>query len=97
MIAFCVFQVLAAVAQNVPTIVICRFIGGLLSCSLLSIVGATPADIWDSVEREIAACIYSSATFSGPVLGQIVSGFVVDSYLGWRWTDRLTLIQGAFL
>ncbi|KAE8167894.1 hypothetical protein BDV40DRAFT_284392 [Aspergillus tamarii] len=67
-IAFYVFQVLAAVAQNVPTIVICRFIGSLLSRWLLSIVGATPADIWGSVEREIAACIYSSATFSGPVL-----------------------------
>ncbi|GAB1190902.1 hypothetical protein APSETT444_000068 [Aspergillus pseudonomiae] len=84
-------------AQNVPTIVICRFIGGLFACSPLSIVGATLADIWDPGERGIAACIYSGATFSGPVLGPIVGGFVVDSYLGWRWTAWLTLIQGVFL
>ncbi|KAE8363147.1 major facilitator superfamily domain-containing protein [Aspergillus caelatus] len=95
-IVFCIFQVPVAVAQNVPTIVICRFIGGLFACSPLSIVGATLADIWDPVERGFAACIYSSATFSGPVLGPIVGGFVVDSYLGWRWTAWLTLIQGAF-
>ncbi|KAB8264302.1 major facilitator superfamily domain-containing protein [Aspergillus pseudonomiae] len=95
-IVFCIFQVPVAVAQNVPTIVICRFIGGLFACSPLSIVGATLADIWDPVERGIAACIYSGATFSGPVLGPIVGGFVVDSYLGWRWTAWLTLIQGVF-
>ncbi|OGM49757.1 MFS multidrug transporter [Aspergillus bombycis] len=95
-IVFCIFQVPVAVAQNVQTIIICRFIGGLFACSPLSIVGATLADIWDPVERGIAACIYSGATFSGPVLGPIVGGFVVNSYLGWRWTAWLTLIQGVF-
>ncbi|RAQ56976.1 MFS multidrug transporter [Aspergillus flavus] len=95
-IVFCIFEVPVAVAQNIPTTVICRFIGGLFACSPLSIVGAILADIWDPVERGIAACIYSGATFSGPVLGPIVGGFVVDSYLGWRWTAWLTLIRGVY-
>ena len=95
-IVFCIFQVPVAVAQNIPTTVICRFIGGLFACSPLSIVGAILANIWDPVERGIAACIYSGATFSGPVLGPIVGGFVVDSYLGWRWTAWLTLIREVY-
>ncbi|KAB8273757.1 major facilitator superfamily domain-containing protein [Aspergillus minisclerotigenes] len=95
-IVFCIFQVPVAVAQNIPTIIICRFIGGLFACSPLSIVGAILADIWERVERGIAACIYPGATFSGPVLGPIVGGFVVNSNLGWRWTAWLTLIQGVF-
>ncbi|KAE8133843.1 major facilitator superfamily domain-containing protein [Aspergillus pseudotamarii] len=94
-IVFRIFQVPVSVAQNLPPIVICRFIGGLFACSPLSIVGATLADIWGPVERGIAVCIYSNATISGPVLGPIVVGCIVNSYLGWRWTAWLTLIQGA--
>lgn len=95
-IVFCIFQVPVAVAQNVQTVLICRFIGGVFACSPLAIVGASLSDIWDPVQRGIAACIYSGATFSGPVIGPIVGGFLVNSYLGWRWTAWITLIQGFF-
>lgn len=95
-IVFCIFQIPVAVAQNVQTVIVCRFIGGIFACAPLAIVGASLSDIWDPVQRGIAACIYSGATFSGPVLGPIVGGFLVNSHLGWRWTAWITLIQGVF-
>lgn len=40
--------------------------------------------------------IFAGATFIGPVAGPIVGGFVVQSHLGWRWTEYLTAIMGFF-
>ncbi|KAI1418489.1 MFS general substrate transporter [Hypoxylon sp. FL1857] len=92
---FCIFQVPVAVAKNAQTVIVCRFIGGVFASSSLSIMPAILTDIWNPVERGIAACIYSTATFAGPVTGPIIGGFLADSYLGWRWTAWITLIEGA--
>ncbi|KAI1140226.1 MFS general substrate transporter [Hypoxylon sp. FL0543] len=93
--AFCVFQVPVAVAKNAQTVLVCRFIGGIFASSALGIMPAVLTDIWNPVERGIAACIYSTATFAGPVTGPIIGGFLVESYLGWRWTAWITLIEGG--
>jgi DHA1 family multidrug resistance protein-like MFS transporter len=34
------------------------------------------------------------AVFTGPLLAPFIGGFIVDSYLGWRWTMYLTSIMG---
>lgn len=36
--------------------------------------------------------IFAAATFIGPVAGPIVGGFITMSYLGWRWTEYITVI-----
>jgi len=92
---FAIFQVPVAVAQNLHTILICRFFGGLFGCAPLAIVGGALADFWDPVDRGIAICLFSAATFIGPVAGPIVGGFITMSYLGWRWTAWITLIMAA--
>ncbi|KAL4742369.1 major facilitator superfamily domain-containing protein [Aspergillus similis] len=94
---FAIFQIPVAVAQNVQTILVCRFLMGFLGCSPLAVVGGAMADFWDPVDRAIAIALFSAATFVGPVLGPIVGGFLTDSYLGWRWTAWITLIaSGSF-
>jgi multidrug resistance protein len=94
---FAIFQIPVAVAKNVQTILVCRFLMGLLGCSPLAVVGGAMADFWDPVDRAIAIAMFSAATFVGPVLGPIVGGFLTDSYLGWRWTAWITLIaSGSF-
>jgi len=32
--------------------------------------------------------------FTGPLLAPFIGGFIVESYLGWRWTEWLTSIMG---
>jgi MFS transporter, DHA1 family, multidrug resistance protein len=92
---FAIFQIPVAVAQNIHTIMICRFLQGLFGCAPLVIVGGALADIWDPVDRGVAVAIFAAATFIGPVAGPIVGGFVTQSYLGWRWTAWLTLIMAT--
>ncbi|KAJ5611109.1 hypothetical protein N7510_007828 [Penicillium lagena] len=92
---FAIFQIPVAVAQNLETIMICRFLVGVFGCSPLAVVGGAMADIWDPVDRAVAIAMFSAATFLGPVLGPIVGGFITESYLGWRWTAWITLIASA--
>lgn len=66
---FAIFQIPVAVAQNIETIIICRFLQGLAGCAPLTIVGGALADIWNPVERGVAVSIFAAATFIGPVAG----------------------------
>lgn len=94
---FCIFNIPVAVASNLETILICRFIIGFGGAAPLAIVGGALVDLFLPVERGIAVCIFAGSTFMGPILGPIVGGFVTSSELGWRWTAWLTLIPGAVL
>ncbi|KAK5017109.1 hypothetical protein LTR39_001722 [Cryomyces antarcticus] len=83
-----------AVAQNLQTTMLCGFLSGFFGSAPLAIVGGTLADIWDPVDRGIAICVFSGATFIGPIAGPIVGGFLTQSYLGWTWTAYLMAIMG---
>ncbi|EPS32860.1 hypothetical protein PDE_07821 [Penicillium oxalicum 114-2] len=93
---FAIFQIPVAVAQNIQTIMVCRFLVGVFGCSPLAVVGGAMADLWNPIDRAVAIAMFSSATFLGPVLGPIIGGFLTDSYLGWRWTAWITLITSSF-
>lgn len=69
---FAIFQIPVAVAQNLQTIMICRFLQGVFGCSPLAVVGGAMADIWNPVDRATAIAIFSAATFLGPTLGPIM-------------------------
>lgn len=95
---FVLFSFATATAKDLQTVLICRFFGGLFGCGPLSISGGAMADYCTLEQRGIAIAIYSLATFGGPTFGPILGSFIVDSYLGWRWTEYLTAIVGsAFL
>jgi MFS transporter, DHA1 family, multidrug resistance protein len=92
---FALFSIGVAVAQNLYTIMICRFFGGFFASAPLAVIGGHIADMWDPVNRGIAIALFSAATFIGPVAGPIVGGFVTMSHLGWRWTQYITIIMAV--
>ena len=92
---FAIFNVPVAVAQNIQTIMVCRFWGGFFGCAPLAIVGGALNDFWGPVDRGVAICVFAGATFIGPAAGPIMGGFITESYLGWRWTQWITLIMTA--
>lgn len=92
---FGIFNVPVAVARNIETIMLGRFLGGFFASAPLAIVGGALSDIWDPIPRAYAICIFASGAFTGPVAGPIIGGFVTQSYLGWRWTSWITLIMTA--
>ena len=96
-LVFGIFQVPAAVATNLATLITCRFLAGVFGSAPLTIVGGALADFWNPVDRGIAVAIFSGATFLGPTMGPIIGGFLTENEsLGWRWTSWITLILTGF-
>lgn len=95
---FLIFQIPVAVAQNIHTIFICRFLAGALGSAPLAICAGMYVDYWSAEDRGIPTIGYAGAVFAGPTMGPIVGEFVVkNASLGWRWTIWFTMIMGAFL
>ncbi|KAF5973963.1 major facilitator superfamily transporter [Fusarium bulbicola] len=92
---FAIFQIPVATAENVQTVLVCRFLSGLFGSSPLSVVGGALVDLWPPVELGIAMSIFAGANFIGPVAGPIMGGFITQSSLGWRWTAYITAIMAA--
>lgn len=74
---FAIFQIPVAVAQNVETIMLCRFFGGVFASAPLAIVGGALADFFGPVDRGVAVCVFAAATFIGPIAGPIM-GYVIS-------------------
>lgn len=70
---FAVFQIPVAVAQNIETIMICRFFAGFFGVAPLAIVGGALADLWGNVDRGLAIALFAAATFVGPIAGMFSS------------------------
>ncbi|WWC85172.1 uncharacterized protein L201_000029 [Kwoniella dendrophila CBS 6074] len=80
------FEIGAALAPNVPALLILRLIAGFWSSAPLSNSGGTLNDIGDPVLRTIALPLFTTAGFAGPTLGPIIGGFVSNAEgYGWRW------------
>lgn len=48
-VVMAIFQIPVAVAQNLYTVLICRFLGGVFGSSPLAIAGGALVDVWDAV------------------------------------------------
>ena len=48
-VVMAIFQIPVGAAQNLATILICRFIGGVFGCAPLAVVGGAMADVWQPV------------------------------------------------
>lgn len=92
---FAIFQIPVALAQNITTVCVGRFLGGFFASAPLAVVGGALADLWDPIPRSYAICIFAAGGFAGPVAGPIAGGFITQSHLGWRWTSWITLIMAG--
>lgn len=94
MFGFTIFQFAVATAENLQTIMLCRFFGGFFGACPLAVVAAVLADIYDNRVRGLAIVVFAMTVFTGPLIASTVGGFIVQS-LGWRWTEYLTGLMGA--
>lgn len=92
-LGMCCFEIGVAVALNVETIMICRFFAGAFGSTPLAVVGGALSNIWNPIERGVTVRVYSMCTFVGPVAAPILGGYIVESYLGWRWAEYLAVIM----
>ncbi|RAL61348.1 hypothetical protein DID88_009484 [Monilinia fructigena] len=94
MFGFAIFQVAVAAAKDLQTILICRFWGGIFGAAPLAVVAAVFSDIFDNKTRGLAITVFSMTVFTAPLLAPFIGGFIVESYLGWRWNEWLPAIMG---
>ncbi|KKK24302.1 putative MFS transporter [Aspergillus rambellii] len=92
---FAVFQFAVATSENLQTVVICRFFGGFFGACPLAVVAAVFSDLYDNRQRGLAITIFTMMVFTGPLFAPFIGGFIVESYLGWRWTEYLPGIMGS--
>lgn len=88
-----VFSFGTATAKDIQTVLITRFFTGLFGSAPVTNTGGVLSDIWAPTQRGTAVVGYAFAVVGGPVLGPIVGGAIVQSYLRWTWTEYLTGIM----
>ncbi|KAI4231748.1 MAG: hypothetical protein LQ349_005415 [Xanthoria aureola] len=91
---FLVWLIPCALAQNIETMLVARFLDGLAGSAFLSVAGGTIGDLFDRSQLQAPMMIYSASPFIGPPVGPIVAGFI-NYYTSWRWTFYVLLIWSA--
>jgi multidrug resistance protein len=91
---FLVWLIPSAVAQNIQTMLIARFIDGLAGSAFLSVAGGTVGDLFNREELQAPMMIFTAAPFIGPSVGPLIGGFI-NQYASWRWTFYVLIIWSA--
>lgn len=94
MFGFSIFNLAVAVSKDLQTLMISRFFCGLFGSCPLAVVVAIYTDIFDNKQRGPAVTVFAATVFVGPLTGPFIGGFIVTSYLGWRWTAYISSIMG---
>lgn len=83
----------AGLSQNFATLLIMRFLAGVLGSPCLAVGAGSNSDIWPHIDRAAATSTFLLAPFLGPALGPTVGGFAAQAK-GWRWTQWPILFIG---
>src|ERR1700724_3133939 len=83
-----VWQIPTAVARNIETIIITRFLAGFSGAAFLSVSGGSITDMWIKEQVSWPMVIYTLGPFLGPTIGPLVGGFI-NQHVVWRWTFYL--------
>lgn len=83
---YVVFNIPCALAQNIGTLLVCRFLCGFFASVALTLAGGTIGDLFDNAaERGGAIAYFAAAPYAGPVLGPIAGGWIGIGTHTWRW------------
>ncbi|KAK8850314.1 hypothetical protein IAR55_004231 [Kwoniella newhampshirensis] len=94
---FTIFQIPLALAKNLATVLVCRFLQGLAGSTPLANTGGVVHDLFGIDEGGLAVGIYALSSADGPPLGNVLSGFLAQVQ-GWRWLFwAYLIIFGSFI
>ncbi|KAF8217975.1 MFS polyamine transporter [Mycena galopus ATCC 62051] len=85
MIMYTLLHLGQALAKNIQTMLITRFLGGFFACAPLVNAGGVIADIWNVERRGTAVSLFTAGVFVGPVTGPLISGYILEQGVYWRW------------
>ncbi|KAF4467304.1 major facilitator superfamily transporter [Fusarium albosuccineum] len=82
-----------AVAKNIATMLVGRFLDGFSGSAFLAVSGGTVGDLFAKHELQGPMLMFSIAPFIGPSIGPLIGGFI-NYNTDWRWTYYVLLIWG---
>ncbi|EXU96035.1 MFS transporter [Metarhizium robertsii] len=88
---YIIFLIPQLVAKNIATMLVFRFLDGLLGSTFLAVSGGTIRDLFASKEIGAPMAVFAVSPFIGPSLGPLVGGFI-NYYTDWRWTYYVLMI-----
>lgn len=91
-----VFYIPQALATNIETVIVSRFIAGCAASTGSTLVGGTVADMFLAHNRGTAMSWFAFAAFFGSGIGAATMGYV-EMNLSWRWIQWIQMIAGGAL
>ncbi|KAF8884047.1 major facilitator superfamily domain-containing protein [Gymnopilus junonius] len=92
-IVFLLMYMMIALAKNIQTVIIARFIQGACGSTGATMVGGTIADIWTPKDRGLPMSIFSLMALGGTGLGPVFAGWIeMNPKLEWRWIQWVEMI-----
>ncbi|KAH7235987.1 major facilitator superfamily domain-containing protein [Fusarium tricinctum] len=85
-----------AVAQNIETVLVSRFLDGFAGSAFLAVSGGTVGDLFTMNDIQAPMLMFSIAPFIGPSIGPLIGGFI-NYNVDWRWTHYVLLIWAFIL
>lgn len=95
-LAYLIWIIPSAVAQNIQTMIVARFFQGLAGSAFLSVSGGTVGDLFARKDMQAPMSVFTMAPFIGPSIGPLIGG-LINSYTNWRWTHYVLLIWSGVL
>ncbi|EMC99669.1 hypothetical protein BAUCODRAFT_30045 [Baudoinia panamericana UAMH 10762] len=80
-----------AVANNIATMLIVRFLDGLAGSAFLSVAGGTVGDMFPREKLSAPMMVYTASPFVGPEIGPVIGGFI-NQFTNWRWSFWVLVI-----
>lgn len=88
---FVIFFIPIALAKNVATVLVSRFLLGCFGAAGTTIIPGTLASIWRTEERGNKVALFSLVAVLGTVGAPLYNGYIVQ-YKDWRWVEWVQLI-----
>lgn len=95
-IGFTVFACACALAPNIKTLILFRFLNGLFGSCPATIGGGSITDMIPQERRASVVAAYSVGALFAPILGPMMGGYLADS-LGWRCNFWMLTFSGGIL
>ena len=92
-----VFSFATGASQDIQAILICRFFTGVFGSAPITNSAGVLSDLCSPEVRGTAVAVYAVAVNVGPFLGPVIGSAVIESFLGWRWTQYVSKIQQTSL
>lgn len=93
---FIIWTIPSALANNIETLLVCRYFAGFAGGTFLSTSGGTIADLYEAAHIQVPMAFFTLSTSFGATLGPFFGGFI-NYNTDYKWTTYFTLIWAAMV